>query len=216
MNNPQFFLPNAMSSAGNTSQFSSNAENRVKLDINSRKNLIQHLSTFYFQTVKNCSRHALSGFIILLTGLFSGCASDPPLLSPLETTRSPIYLDKAAYNRPYKVKGKTYYPMASARGYSERGIASWYGHESGNRTAMGTRFKPQGLTAAHKTLPLPSKVRVTNLHNGRSVVVVVNDRGPFRKNRLIDLSHGAAKQIGVRGLAKVKVEFLESRASRDD
>jgi rare lipoprotein A len=81
---------------------------------------------------------------------------------------------------------------------------------------MGTRFKPQGLMAAHKTLPLPSKVRVTNLHNSRSVVVVVNDRGSFRKNRLIDLSHGAAKQIGVRGLAKVKVEFLESRASSDD
>ncbi|MGZ8162650.1 MAG: septal ring lytic transglycosylase RlpA family protein [Methylobacter sp.] len=137
-------------------------------------------------------------------------------MSPSQTRQSPMYRDKAAYNRPYKVKGKTYYPMASARGYSEQGIASWYGHESGNRTAMGTRFKPQGLTAAHKTLPLPSKVRVTNLHNGRSVVVMVNDRGPFRKNRLIDLSHGAAKQIGVRGLAKVKVEFLESRASRTD
>nr|WP_246247005.1 septal ring lytic transglycosylase RlpA family protein [Candidatus Methylobacter favarea] len=155
-------------------------------------------------------------FIIVLTGLFGGCASKPSLLSSTETRQSPIYRDKAAYNRPYKVKGQTYYPMASARGYSEQGIASWYGYESGNRTAMGTRFYPQGLTAAHKTLPLPSKVRVTNLHNGRSVVVMVNDRGPFRKNRLIDLSQGAAKQIGVRGLANVKVEFLESRASNSD
>ncbi|MDD5578624.1 MAG: septal ring lytic transglycosylase RlpA family protein [Methylobacter sp.] len=171
---------------------------------------------FYFQTVNNCSRHALSGFIILLTGLFSGCASEPPLLFPPETTQSHTYRDIAAYNKPYKVKGQTYYPIASGRGYSERGIASWYGYESGNRTAMGTPFKPQGLTAAHKTLPLPSKVRVTNLLNGRSVVVLVNDRGPFRKNRLIDLSQGAAKQIGIRGLANVKVEFLENQPSSDD
>jgi rare lipoprotein A len=98
--------------------------------------------------------------------------------------------------------------MASAVGYSESGIASWYGSESGNRTAMGTRFVPHAMTAAHKTLPLPSKVRVTNLHNGLSVVVLVNDRGPFRQGRLIDLSRGAAKKIGIKGLAKVKVEYL--------
>ncbi len=100
--------------------------------------------------------------------------------------------------------------MTSAAGYSERGIASWYGSESGNKTAMGTRFRPQGLSAAHKTLPLPCKVRVTNLHNGRSIDVVVNDRGPFKKNRLIDLSHGAAKKLGIQGMAKVKVEYLSN------
>lgn len=105
--------------------------------------------------------------------------------------------------------------MRSAVGYSERGIASWYGSESGNRTAMGVRFNPRELTAAHKTLPLPTKVRVTNLRNGRSVDVVVNDRGPFKKNRLIDLSHGAAKRIGLdkQGLGKVKVEYLETLAN---
>ena len=98
--------------------------------------------------------------------------------------------------------------MVSAKGYSETGIASWYGAESGSKTAMGTHFSPGGISAAHKTLPLPSKVRVTNLHNGRSIVVVVNDRGPFKKNRIIDLSQGAARKIGMNGLAKVKVDYL--------
>ena len=80
---------------------------------------------------------------------------------------------------------------------------------------MGTRFKPHNYTAAHKTLPLPSKVRVTNLHNGRSIIVLVNDRGPFKNGRLIDLSHGAAKKIGVNGLAKVKVEYIGSLTEND-
>lgn len=114
----------------------------------------------------------------------------------------------AAYNRPYRVNGRTYYPLRSARGYRERGIASWYGWESGDRTAMGTRFNPRALTAAHRTLPLPSKVKVTNLKNKRSVVVTVNDRGPFVKGRLIDLSYGAAKALRINGLAPVVVEAL--------
>jgi rare lipoprotein A len=80
---------------------------------------------------------------------------------------------------------------------------------------MGTRFKPKSYTAAHKTLPLPSKVRVTNLHNGRSVIVLVNDRGPFKKNRLIDLSQGAAKKIGVHGVANVKIESIGNLADND-
>ncbi|MFZ2171471.1 MAG: septal ring lytic transglycosylase RlpA family protein [Methylococcaceae bacterium] len=162
----------------------------------------------------NCSRPRLLGLLMLSAGLFSGCASEPPILNSSATaphvSRHHAYRHKAAYNRPYKVKGKTYYPMASAAGYREQGIASWYGYESGNRTSMGTRFKPQGYSAAHKTLPLPCKVRVTNLHNGRSIIVLVNDRGPFKKNRLIDLSHGAAKKIGLNGLARVKIEYIGS------
>jgi rare lipoprotein A len=165
--------------------------------------------SYCFHSARNCSRPGFLVLIMVLTGLFSGCASEPPLLYPTATAPH-ASRHKAAYNRPYKVKGKTYYPMASAAGYSEQGIASWYGYESGNRTSMGTRFKPQGYTAAHKTLPLPSKVRVTNLHNGRSIIVLVNDRGPFKKNRLIDLSHGAAKKIGLHGLAKVKVVYIGS------
>ncbi len=151
--------------------------------------------------------------LALLTGVLNGCASKAPIKPPLEYNSKAHQTNpsgrKAAYNRPYKVKGHTYYPMASAAGYREYGIASWYGPESGNRTSMGTRFKPQGLSAAHKTLPLPCKVRVTNLQNGRSIVVLVNDRGPFKKNRLIDLSQGAARKIGIRGLARVKVEYLD-------
>ena len=146
---------------------------------------------------------------MVMVGLLSGCASDPaPLDLPSTQDYSQDYRHKRAYNRPYRVKGKMYYPMLSADGYSEIGIASWYGSESGSKTSMGRRFWPEGVSAAHKTLPLPSKVRVTNLHNGRSIVLVVNDRGPFKHNRIIDLSHGAAKRIGLRGLAKVKVDYL--------
>jgi len=167
----------------------------------------------------NCSQSGFLVLVMLLAGLFSGCASQPPLLHSAaiapHTSSNNLSRHKAAYNRPYKVKGKTYYPMASAAGYSEQGIASWYGYESGNRTSMGTRFKPHAHTAAHKTLPLPSKVRVTNLHNGRSIIVLVNDRGPFKKDRLIDLSHGAATKIGLHGLAKVKVEYIGSLAENN-
>ncbi len=172
----------------------------------------------YFYGGRNCcSRPGFFGLVTLLIGLLSGCASETPLLHPATTAPSASHVSrhKAAYNRPYKVKGKTYYPMTSAVGYSEQGIASWYGYESGNRTSMGTRFKPQGYTAAHKTLPLPSKVRVTNLLNGRSIIVLVNDRGPFKKNRLIDLSHGAAKKIGVHGLAEVKIEYVGVSTDND-
>ena len=100
--------------------------------------------------------------------------------------------------------------MLSSRGYREVGIASWYGFESGSRTATGERFNPRGLSAAHKTLPLPTRVRVTNLANGKSTVVMVNDRGPFVKGRLIDLSMGAARRLDIyqRGSAKVLVEAL--------
>jgi rare lipoprotein A len=154
-------------------------------------------------------------FCIVWTALlFNGCAAQKAVslspLSPPRIQRAEPDRHKAAYNRPYRVKGKIYYPMASAAGYKEIGTASWYGSESGNQTATGARFRPHHLTAAHKTLPLPCKVRVTNLHNGRSVVVVVNDRGPFKKGRLIDLSKEAAKRIGMRGLTHVRVEYLSS------
>lgn len=154
--------------------------------------------------------------MLLTTGLISGCAS---MFSGTSQRSTEVRGDQAPkltapYNKPYKVQGVTYYPLRSAAGYREVGHASWYGSESGNRTAMGTRFVPHGLTAAHKTLPLPSKVRVTNLQNGRHVDVLVNDRGPFKKGRIIDLSHGAAKKIGLHGVAKVKVEHLDDKISQ--
>lgn len=108
---------------------------------------------------------------------------------------------------PYKVGDKTYTPEDVAS-YDNVGYASWYGQElAGNPTANGERFNPDGISAAHKTLPLPSYVEVTALDTGRTILVRVNDRGPFAHDRLIDLSHGAAKQLGVdqQGVAGVRV-----------
>ena len=93
------------------------------------------------------------------------------------------------------------------------GVASYYGHElAGNRTASGERFNPSGLTAAHRSLPLGTKLRVTNKSNGETVIVRVNDRGPFVKSRLLDVSLGAAKQIGMvrTGTARVSIEILRT------
>lgn len=169
--------------------------------------------TMTLQALKTVYRLAgFCGALIPALMLF-GCSTTAPIPSDYSSTSG--FRKDAPYNRPYTVRGKKYYPIANPEGYKERGIASWYGAESGNRTAMGARFNPQGLTAAHKTLPLPSRVRVTNLRNGRSIVLVVNDRGPFVKNRLIDLSQGAARAIGVRGLAEVEVEYLENQALND-
>ncbi|HEY9092687.1 septal ring lytic transglycosylase RlpA family protein [Parasphingorhabdus sp.] len=109
--------------------------------------------------------------------------------------------------KPYKVRGKTYTPKNVAR-YDELGYTAWYGKEyAGNSTANGERFNPNGISAAHKTLPLPSYVEVTALDTGRTILVRVNDRGPFTENRLIDLSYGAAKQLDVvkQGVAAVRV-----------
>ncbi|MGB5483117.1 septal ring lytic transglycosylase RlpA family protein [Parasphingorhabdus sp.] len=108
---------------------------------------------------------------------------------------------------PYQVGGNTYTPE-DAPSYDEVGYASWYGEElSGNQTANGESFNPQGISAAHKTLPLPSYVEITALDTGRTILVRINDRGPFANDRLIDLSHGAAKQLGIdqHGVTGVRV-----------
>ena len=128
-------------------------------------------------------------------------------------------------NSPYTVKGKKYYPMSveKAKKHKEVGIASWYGYETrykkdGHMTANGEAFNPNGFTAAHKHLPLPIFVKVTNLENDRSIIVRVNDRGPFpSKNnpksgsRIIDLSMGAAKRLGYyeKGTTLVKIEAIQ-------
>lgn len=153
-----------------------------------------------------------AGSLLLGAILLPGCATqsdDRSFKSSKGATAIERYAGKQGYNRPYRVKGKTYYPLKSAKGYRAQGVASWYGWESGNRTATGARFNPGALTAAHRTLPLPSRVRVTNLANKRSVEVTVNDRGPFVKNRLIDLSYGAAKALGIKGTARVEIVALE-------
>jgi rare lipoprotein A len=141
-------------------------------------------------------------------------------LSPQEAIR-----EGRVKTAPYRVKGKTYYPMSveEAQSYSETGIASWYGYETSKRkymTANGEVFDPRGLTAAHKLLPIPIHVKVTNLENDRSLILRVNDRGPFPSDfnpssgeRIIDVSSGAAKRLGFheKGLARVKVEVIELR-----
>ena len=126
-----------------------------------------------------------------------------------------------AYSAPraksYVVWGKRYQPYSVAYGYSEVGTASWYGKDfHGKKTANGETYNMYGLSAAHKLLPLGTVVRVDNLENGRSVQMVVNDRGPFVDNRLIDLSYGAAKALGTveKGLAKVRVTAVSSPAPK--
>jgi len=114
--------------------------------------------------------------------------------------------------RSYQVAGKTYYVLADHSGYHERGQASWYGTKfHGRRTSSGEPYDMYAMTAAHKTLPIPSYVEVTNLDNGRKAIVRVNDRGPFIDGRIIDLSYAAAKKLGVydSGTARVEVRALE-------
>lgn len=124
---------------------------------------------------------------------------------------------KGYQRRPYTVRGVRYYPMgvSEALAYNETGVASWYNESSWlglvrGKTSLGEKVWPWSDSGAHKTLPLPCRVRVTNLANGKSVVIRVNDRGPFVGNRIIDLSESAADAIGMknRGLARVRVEVL--------
>lgn len=108
--------------------------------------------------------------------------------------------------RPYSVKGKTYYPLASAHGFSEEGKASWYGPGfHGHSTANGERYDMHAMTAAHKVLPMNTMVRVANQENGRSVMVRINDRGPFVSGRVIDLSLAAAKDLRLTGSGTARV-----------
>ena len=113
--------------------------------------------------------------------------------------------------QPYTVRGTTFTPAAEPA-YDRVGYATWYGPESGNQTANGERFRPDWVTAAHTTLPLPSYVEVTALDTGRRIVVRINDRGPFSgASRIIDLSRGAAEQLGVKaqGVAPVRIRVVE-------
>jgi rare lipoprotein A len=115
---------------------------------------------------------------------------------------------------PYTVLGKTYRVMKTAKGYKERGGASWYGTKfHGRLTSNGERYNMYEMTAAHKSLPIPTYVTVKNLDNGREIIVLVNDRGPFHEGRIIDLSYAAASKIGMlkQGTARVEVEAIDPR-----
>ncbi|MBN2886120.1 MAG: septal ring lytic transglycosylase RlpA family protein [Chromatiaceae bacterium] len=165
--------------------------------------------------------------------LLAGCASDggnrqgmndedemPASLAQMPDA-VPRIEPKSRYGNPasYVVFGKRYYTKASAEGHVERGLASWYGKDfHGRRTSSGEPYDMYAMTAAHKTLPLPTYARVTNLDNGRSVVVRINDRGPFHHGRVIDLSYAAATKLGVvrQGTAPVEVRAIDPRRSNED
>jgi len=129
---------------------------------------------------------------------------------------SPTHQGVFKIGNPYQIEGQTYYPKESYD-LVETGIASWYGPGfHGKKTASGERFDTGELTAAHRTLQMPSLVRVTNLDNGRSVIVRVNDRGPFARGRVIDVSERAASLLDfkMKGTAKVKLEVLPQESLR--
>ena len=163
--------------------------------------------------------------LVAVAALLAGCAShgggylegDGPGGPP------PVDLDRVAdakpraeplnpgANIPYTALGRKYTPYTSLRPYRARGVATWYGRKfQGKRTASGERYDMYAMTAAHTILPIPSYARVTNLANGRSVVVRINDRGPFHADRLIDLSYAAAYRLGyaTAGSANVEVEAI--------
>ena len=164
------------------------------------------------------------GLILLVTAI-AGCST--PSRYSMDTDAAPdteldvselpdpipVYEPKSrGGNKPsYEVWGKTYHVLPSAEGYKERGGASWYGAKfHGHKTSNGETYNMYEMSAAHKSLPLPTYAKVTNLDNGRSVIVRINDRGPFHEGRIIDLSYAAAKKLGYysSGIAHVEVEAI--------
>ncbi|MGM0593397.1 MAG: septal ring lytic transglycosylase RlpA family protein [Pseudomonadota bacterium] len=157
--------------------------------------------------------------------LLSGCTLGPASVSRDSGPRGQVKVDhipdavpkhekrtRAGNPKTYVVMGKRYHVMKESTGYVERGIASWYGKKfHGRKTSNGETYDMYAMTAAHKTLPIPAYVQVTNLDNGRQVVVRVNDRGPFHEGRIIDLSYTAAKKLDIigHGTGRVEVRALE-------
>src|SRR6185312_255934 len=162
--------------------------------------------------------------VVLLMVVLAGCATQPtkkpsyyaddgpPESIPSNLDQIPEAVPKSepfhrGANKPYTVFGKTYVPVVNKEPFRERGIASWYGKKfQGQKTASGEPYDMFAMTAAHPTLPIPSYAKVTNLKNGKSVVVRINDRGPFHSNRIIDLSYAAAARIGLAGPGSGLVE----------
>jgi rare lipoprotein A len=141
--------------------------------------------------------------LLLLTAVLAGCGGGEHFR---EVSDVPVRIGPA-----YTVRGTTYVPAANPA-YDRVGYATWYGPESGDKTASGERFESTWITAAHTTLPLPTYVEVTSLETGKRIVARVNDRGPFGKPSIIlDLSRGAAEELGVRlkGLAPVRVRVVQ-------
>ena len=172
------------------------------------------------------ARYARAILVIVMVSMaLSACGRAPTVDGPprgsVDVASVPDALPrvepKSRYGNPasYTVYGKRYYTLQTSNRYRERGVASWYGTKfHGRRTSSGEPYDMYAMTAAHKTLPLPTYVRVTNLENQRSVVLRVNDRGPFHSNRIIDLSYTAAWKLGVlsKGTGYVEVLALDPRS----
>ena len=163
-------------------------------------------------------------FIILfLIVILSGCSLQNNISENKESADEYSYLDKPydghyKLGDPYQVEGEWYFPSDAPKNFYEIGNASWYGHKDGfhgKKTANGDVYNKNTLTAAHKTLPLPSMARVTNLENGHSVIVMINDRGPFTKDRVLDVSERAADLLDFKskGVTKVRVEHLPKQTA---
>ncbi len=139
--------------------------------------------------------------------LLHGCAGKP--------AHKPHAAGRRGTQKAYTIAGKTYYPLPSSQGFRQTGYASWYGPGfHGRKTANGERYDMHSMTAAHRILPMNTWVRVRNLSNGREVVVRINDRGPFVKNRIIDLSYTAAKRLAIVGPGTARVELVALGESR--
>ncbi len=160
----------------------------------------------------------VTGLLLPLTACHFMEKKDGPPLLPRSVHKIPDAVPKheprAAYGNPptYQVWGKQYTTLKSSRGYKERGLASWYGTKfHGKRTSSGEPYDIYRMTAAHRTLPLPTYAKVTNLKNRQSVIVKINDRGPFHSDRLLDLSYAAARKLGIygAGTGHVEIEALE-------
>lgn len=152
----------------------------------------------------------LIAFFLVFSLFFylSGCGRK--YIPPPSTTKIPVR-ELPATQRPYEINGHVYYPLPSAEGFVEEGYASWYGKKfHGRPTANGEPYNMYAITAAHRTLPMNTFVRVFNLENGREVIARINDRGPFAKKRIIDLSYGAASKVKLigPGTTKVRIEAL--------
>jgi rare lipoprotein A len=140
--------------------------------------------------------------LIAVVFIIGGCTT----LSSTPSRPSPKAPTKAT---PYRVYGQWYYPRTHARGFSQTGLASWYGKKfHGRKTSSGETYDMYGLSAAHKTLPFNTLVKVRNLDNGREIDLRINDRGPFVRGRIIDLSYGAAKKLGIVGPGTARVELV--------
>ena len=155
------------------------------------------------------------GFFALALTFLVSCAGKSSVPSSSHHRLSTTAKKKKGTQRPYKIKGRTYYPLPSSEGFVQTGIASWYGRPfHGRKTSNGETYNMYKRSAAHKTLPMGTYVVVTNLENGKETTLRINDRGPFVRGRIIDLSYQAAKDLGVvkKGTARVRVAALGESA----